>query len=182
MPRNVEIKAPLPDPERAREICRRLTGERETVLHQEDTFYRCRRGRLKLRRLGSDRAELIAYERPDDDGPRTSDYTVVPVDDADALHRALTSALGVRGLVRKRRDLYLVGQTRVHLDEVEGLGSFIELEVVLHDDQNTADGRRIARRMMTELGIDESRLIAEAYIDLLTGNERRPAGRRKETT
>ena len=81
----------------------------------------------------------------------------------------MSLALGVRGVVRKKRTLYLVGQTRVHLDEVEGLGDFMELEVVLHPGQSDAEGQVIARDLMTRLGVAEKDLLEGAYMDLLEG-------------
>jgi adenylate cyclase class IV len=81
----------------------------------------------------------------------------------------LAAALGVRGEVRKRRELVLVGQTRVHLDVVEGLGTFVELEVVLEAGQSDADGEAVARALLRELGLGEADLLPVAYIDLLEG-------------
>ncbi len=82
---------------------------------------------------------------------------------------ALSVALGVRGVVRKTRTLYLVGQTRIHLDEVAGLGDFMELEVVLHPGQTDEEGQAIARDLMTRLGVEEKDLLEGAYMDLLEG-------------
>jgi predicted adenylyl cyclase CyaB len=84
-----------------------------------------------------------------------------------ALKDALAAALGVRGIVRKTRSLYLVGQTRLHVDEVEGLGQFMELEVVLRPEQNDAEGQAIADDLMVKLGVAESDLLEGAYMDLL---------------
>ncbi|KAK2519374.1 hypothetical protein Q9966_014000 [Columba livia] len=79
----------------------------------------------------------------------------------------LGQALGVLGVVRKERLLFLVGQTRVHLDSVEGLGDFLELEVVLTEEQSVEDGERVACELMKELGVEEEDLISGAYLDLL---------------
>ena len=91
----------------------------------------------------------------------------VPVEEGSGIEAMLSVALGVRGTVRKRRDLYRVGQTRVHIDEVDGLGSFLELEVELDGGQSTEAGQKIARGLMDELGVADGDLIGEAYIDLL---------------
>jgi predicted adenylyl cyclase CyaB len=72
-------------------------------------------------------------------------------------------------VVKKTRTLYLVGQTRVHIDQVEGLGEFLELEVVLRPEQTDAEGESIAAALLSEFGIDKQQLIAEAYVDLLGG-------------
>ena len=82
----------------------------------------------------------------------------------------MASTVGIRGVVSKRRDLFLVGQTRIHLDQVEGLGTFLELEVVLTDDQSPAEGVLVANSLMDRLGIDADWLISNAYIDLLESN------------
>jgi predicted adenylyl cyclase CyaB len=167
MPRNVEIKARASDLEAIARRTEALAGAPPGVLDQEDTFFPVERGRLKLRRIDAHRGELIFYERPDAAGPKTSDYDVAPVSEPDRLTAVLAAALGVAGVVRKRRRVYIVGQTRVHLDEVEGLGAFMELEVVLRADQSAAEGARIARDLMSKLGVGEDDLVAGAYVDLV---------------
>ncbi|CAN0021614.1 unnamed protein product [Bubo scandiacus] len=176
MRRNVEVKARLRAPAAARGAAERLggTGRAQAqdqvqgqVLVQADTFFRVPRGRLKLRRTQDGRGELIFYERPDTAGPKLSLFSVTPTDDPDGLEAVLGQALGVLGVVRKKRLLYLVGQTRVHLDSVEGLGNFLELEVVLTAEQTAGDGERVARRLMEQLGVEEGDLISGAYLDLL---------------
>lgn len=168
MKRNVEIKVAVADLDALRRRTEALVEEGPILLDQEDTFFHCPHGRLKLRRFADARpAELIAYERSDAAGPKESRYVVTPIQDPDGLCQALSLAFGIRGIVRKRRMLYTFGQTRVHLDAVAGLGDFMELEVVLSDEQDTADGTAIARQLMAELGIAESRVIKHAYIDLL---------------
>jgi predicted adenylyl cyclase CyaB len=124
-------------------------------------------GRLKLRVLAPDVGYLIYYERPDQDGPKRSDYHLAKTDEPENLKTALKLALGVRGVVRKTRYLYLVGQTRIHLDEVEGLGHFMELEVVLREGQSDAEGQAIAEDLMRRLGVREEALLEGAYMDLL---------------
>ena len=83
----------------------------------------------------------------------------------------LSRALGVRGVVRKERLLYIVGQTRVHLDNVAGLGSFVELEVVLRQGQSDAEGQMVARDLMAILDICEEDLLDRAYVDMLAQND-----------
>ncbi len=122
---------------------------------------------MKLRRFADGSGELIAYDRADDRGPKTSHYRIVAVERPDELAAALTDALGILGEVRKRRTLWLAGRTRIHLDEVELLGSFVELEVVLEPGEAAAAGEREAARLMAALGVDAADLVAGAYIDLL---------------
>ena len=168
MGRNVEIKARLSDPEGIRSTQERLSGSPPEVLEQSDTFFSVPRGRLKLRMQG-DRSELIYYERPDLTSAKESSYCIFPVERPDLLLEVLAPSIGIRGKVEKRRHLYRVGNTRIHLDEVKGLGGFIELEVVLDEGENVDDGAAIANRLMEKLGIAREDLVACAYIDLLEG-------------
>nr|WP_220347731.1 class IV adenylate cyclase [Alkalilimnicola ehrlichii] len=123
---------------------------------------------MKLRAFGDGTGELIQYDRPDASGPKTSTYIRSPTDDPASLKAALAAALGVRAVVKKCRTVFLVGQTRIHLDEVAELGRFIELEVVLTPAQTEAEGVKIAQRLMAELAIEPQDLIAGAYVDLMT--------------
>ncbi|HUH95825.1 MAG TPA: class IV adenylate cyclase [Anaerolineales bacterium] len=167
MPTNIEIKARARDFAELKRRAEALSDSTLEVIPQEDTFFVTLQGRLKLRVLAPARAQLVYYERPDREGPKRSDYFIFNTDDPENLKRVLELALGIRGVVRKTRYLYRIGQTRVHLDEVEGLGQFMELEVVLRDDQSEAEGHRIAGDLMQKLGIAPADLIEGAYMDLL---------------
>lgn len=167
MATNVEIKARVHDPAGLRERAEQLSDTPVELLLQDDTFFFVRKGRLKLRVLAPDRGQLVYYEREDRAGPKSSYYLVAPTPDPASLHAALAAALGVRGVVRKRRWLYMIGQTRVHLDDVEDLGAFMELEVVLMTGQSAEEGQAIATDLMARLGIAPEDLIEGAYLDLL---------------
>lgn len=169
MPANVEIKARLRDFSAMKEKVEALSQQPATVICQEDVFFKTAHGRLKLRLINSQPAELIYYERPDQDGPKFCRYEVFETDRPEQLKKVLTAALGMRGEVRKTRYFYLIGQTRIHLDRVEGLGDFLELEVMLHPGQTEAEGQATANELMTELGLNQEDLIDRAYIDLLEG-------------
>jgi len=167
MPANIEIKARARDFEGIRSRAEKLSDTAVEVIPQEDIFFNVPQGRLKLRLLASDHGELIYYTRPDQEGPKRSDYHIAHTTDPENLKRVLELAYGIRGVVKKTRYLYLVGQTRVHLDDVEGLGQFMELEVVIQDGQSDAEGDAIADKLMTSLGVERSDLIDGAYMDLL---------------
>jgi adenylate cyclase class IV len=167
MARNVEIKAAVGDFGPIMALLASLSPAPGETLWQEDTFFACRRGRLKLRTFTPTAGELIYYERPDEAGPKTSDYHVTPTAEPDRLGAILGAALGVIGVVRKRRRVRLIGRTRVHLDEVEGLGRFVELEVVLGDGELAEAGMREAQHLMAALGIRPEQLVSQAYVDLL---------------
>jgi predicted adenylyl cyclase CyaB len=167
MPTNIEIKARARDFLELKRRAEAISDSPVEVIPQEDTFFVTSKGRLKLRILAPDRAQLVYYERPDQDGPKRSDYFIFNTNDPENLKTALRLALGIRGVVRKTRYLYMVGQTRMHLDDVERLGQFLELEVVLRADQSDADGQAIADDLMKKLGIEPTDLIEGAYMDLL---------------
>ncbi len=167
MPRNVEVKARVTDFEA---LCRRAESMSDTpveVLDQRDTFFAVPRGRLKLRVLAPDACELIYYERPDDAGAKVSEYYIVRSSDPETFLKVLSAALEIRGVVAKRRFLYRIGRGRVHLDDVEGLGTFMELEVVLDEGQSSEEGHAIAGKLLEDLEIGETDRVSGAYIDLL---------------
>jgi predicted adenylyl cyclase CyaB len=173
MARNIEIKARSRDlPEQVR-LAAAISDRGPEVLIQEDTFFNVPRGRLKRREFGDGSGVLVQYEREDSERPKESHYVLSATREPASVKEALANALGVRSTVRKRRTLYLVGQTRIHLDEVEGLGSFVELEVVLRPGEDLAYGTAIAEDLMSRLRIEENDLIGEAYVDLLEDRLRR---------
>jgi len=167
MPTNVEIKARLADAEATRRLVAAAADGPPEPLEQTDTFFRVPNGRLKLREETGRPAVLLYYERPDSAGPRSSRYEKVDVPDADALREALAEALGVRGVVRKARLLYLVGRTRVHLDAVAGLGDFLELEVVLAEGDDPRDGAEEAEALLRRFAVPDAARVGVAYVDLL---------------
>ena len=167
MPSNIEIKARVRDFDEIRRRAQELSDRPVEVIPQEDTFFSTPQGRLKLRILSGNRGQLIYYRRPDQEGPKRSDYHISHTSDPENLKRVLELAFGIRGVVRKTRYLYLVGQTRVHLDDVDRLGHFMELEVVMQEGQSDAAGQAIAEDLMASLGVERSDLLEGAYMDLL---------------
>jgi predicted adenylyl cyclase CyaB len=164
--RNVEIKARVPDLAGVEVHARRIATAGPTDLVQDDTFFSCVTGILKLREFSSLAGQLIYYSRPNEPGPKVSEYWISDTTDPATLRETLARALGVVGRVRKRRRLYLVGQTRIHLDDVEGLGFFVELEVVLGEGESAVAGTNTAHAVMKSLGIADHQLVQGAYIDL----------------
>jgi predicted adenylyl cyclase CyaB len=167
MSRNIEIKARIENADAWSAKITVLADEGPTDIAQDDTFFRCDTARLKLRAFSGGTGELIYYRRADEYGPKESFYLRSPTAAPDSLRECLTLAYGQVGRVRKHRKLFLVGRTRVHLDEVERLGHFLELEVVLADDEPAEVGVREARELMEKLDIKPHQLIDDAYVDLL---------------
>ena len=168
MPANIEIKARVVDRDALIERSALLAASPRVDIEQDDTFFRCSAGRLKLRTLREDLGELIFYQRPDDTGPRASFYTATTTRDPDGLRETLTLAYGSAGRVRKHRVLFLAGRTRIHLDRVEDLGDFIELEVAIDDPTDTDAATNEAESIMAALGIEPTQLVSTAYVDLLS--------------
>ncbi|MGH9146542.1 MAG: class IV adenylate cyclase [Vicinamibacterales bacterium] len=167
MARNIEIKARVPDLATFRAKAASLASGSKQIINQTDTFFVVSRGRLKVREFSDGSGELISYERANQQGPKESIYTRVACQDARALLQALSSVLPVRGIVAKEREVFLVGRTRVHLDRVENLGYFVELEVVLAPGEPAEQGDQEAHDLLQSLEIPDRALVAEAYIDLL---------------
>jgi len=164
--RNIELKARCSDLDAVRRSAEALGARDAGVLHQRDTFFAAHRARLKLREFGDGRAELISYIRPDTAQARGSDYAIGPVAHAEQLAAVLTHALGTSGIVVKTRHLLLYRHTRIHLDEVAGLGRFVELETVV-DEQSDAEARAELDAVATALAIAPEDIEAVPYVELL---------------
>jgi predicted adenylyl cyclase CyaB len=169
MGRNVEVKARIDKVESWLEKVKAISDFGPIHISQDDTFFVCPSGRLKLRVFSPTNGELIFYQRPDSAGPKESQYSIVATSEPDSLRDLLSLCLGQAGRVRKNRTLFLAGRTRIHLDQVEGLGDFIELEVVLNDGESTNAGMKVAADLLTRLGIPNESLVECAYVDLLKG-------------
>jgi adenylate cyclase class IV len=179
--KNIEIKARCGDLAGIREISRSLGAAPRGAFRQVDTYFPVSAGRLKLREIeaseggdvpGAARAELIFYRRANETGPRSSDYEVVPVSEPARMHAALAAALGVWVRVEKRRELWLYENVRIHLDEVIGLGAFVELEAVVDPAHPEEICHATVRRMLDAFGIAGGDLLSESYSDLLNGTAR----------
>jgi adenylate cyclase, class 2 len=168
MPRNIELKARLHDLPAARRTAAALATQPGFVEHQVDTYFHCPGGRLKLREIEGEGARLVAYLRPDNAAAKGSDYVLVPISDPAELKRGLAATLGIRAVVDKRREIFLVDNVRIHLDEVAGLGTFLEFEAVLgpssagrlvDDDAGRAQLADLRRRF----GLRDADLLSGSY-------------------
>ena len=167
MPTNIEIKAHVNSLEELLPVITSLAdGEPEHVA-QDDTFFACPNGRLKLRVFNDGHGVLIYYARADELGPKPSYYVHSETSEPDRLRSVLTDAYGKIGRVRKQRSVFQIGQARAHLDQVEGLGEFLELEVTVGDALGHDHAVSEARRLIAEFGIEEKSLVKGAYLDLL---------------
>ncbi len=164
--RNLEVKAVDPQPAATLAAALELGAEDHGVADQRDTYFHAVTGRLKLREAPPRLAELIAYDRAKLAGPKVSLYRVVQVSDHVALLAALTDALGVRCVVEKTRRLLLWRNVRIHLDDVAGLGHFVELEAIATSPGGLVAERDRVEQLRTRLGIVDEHLVAHGYADL----------------
>ena len=167
MQRNYELKARLADREGAYARALPLATAPIEVIRQKDTYFAVPTGRLKLRVIDGTRAELIFYMRPDDASPKLCLYRRVPLDDEYPMAAILSAQFGLRSTVVKERTVLLAGDTRIHFDRVEGLGDFLELEVMLAGDAVEEYGRARANELISIIGVAPSSFVAGSYADLL---------------
>jgi adenylate cyclase class 2 len=168
MPRtNVELKARDPDPARSLARCTEIGAEDHGVLLQRDTYFAVPTGRLKLREQDGLAPHLITYQRPNRPELRQSRYFIAEVGDPVELRALLESVLGIRAEVRKRRRLFLHGSVRIHLDDVDALGHFIELEGVAAPGSDLSAENAEVARLRSALAIDDRDLVGASYLDLL---------------
>ncbi len=170
MPQNLELKATVTSIEQAVRVARRLQAQSKGILHQQDIYYDIPRGRLKLRIINRSSAEIILYSRPDKNASRYSDYVVLPVMNVRQTQALCRNIFGVTVEVVKKRRLYLYKNSRIHLDEVRGLGTFIEFEVLV------TKGKRQAQQLMSflreEFSISHEALVPCSYSDMLMEQKR----------
>ncbi len=161
---NIEIKARVADLDAVRARAKALATEWVGVDRQVDTYFATREGRLKLRESSRSGGQLVPYLRPDHDGPRRSDYQVIPVEDPEGLRSLLSTLLGVHRVVRKTREIALVDNVRIHLDDVDTLGAFVELEAVFDGsaEQESVEREKVDG-LMRELGLRRDALIEGSY-------------------
>ncbi|HEX4465614.1 MAG TPA: class IV adenylate cyclase [Solirubrobacteraceae bacterium] len=165
--RNIELKASDQDSANSLNTCRALGAVDHGEIEQRDTYFEVTRGGLKLREEHPGRAHLIQFERADEPQQRESRYRVIEVDDGVVLCAALSVALGVRGVVAKRRRLLIWRDVRIHLDDVERLGAFIELEAVAPPDSDLTHEHALIGELRRAFAITDERLLSVGYAKLL---------------
>ena len=163
--RNLEFKARVADPQALLALARGLGAELWGDLRQTDTYFKAASGRLKLRETAGFQAELIAYDRDETADDRPSDYQIARTPDGAALREVLGNALGVLVVVRKRRTLFLLDTTRIHLDNVDELGSFFEIEVPVKEDVAAAEAQLAS--LIEALGFERTDGIRASYLDIM---------------
>lgn len=164
---NVEIKAICHNTEKIREILHQRNAEFKGLDEQEDIYFSHANGRLKLR-LGKIENNLIHYFRDDKSNPKISRITLMPVEQGELLKKILADAYGIEVVVRKKREIYFIDNVKFHIDNVAGLGEFIEIEAIdSTGERSEADLREQCEFFMKLFGIKKSDLIHKSYSDML---------------
>jgi predicted adenylyl cyclase CyaB len=165
MPVNIEIKARCPDPEAAAKILTGLGADLRGTDHQTDTYFTVEEGRLKLRE-GNIEKNLIYYKRSDQAGPKKSEVMLYPGSENPYLKKILEEVLGIMVVVDKQRDIYFIDNVKFHIDRVEGLGTFLEIEAIGESgEENALQGQ--CKHYMEVLNISDDQLLSVSYSDLL---------------
>ena len=173
---NVELKARDPSPARSRQICLALGAEEHGTLWQCDTYFAVPTGWLKLREEQPGEPHLIQYERDNQPRAGESRYRTALVPDASAVISVLKACLGVRVTVTKHRTLFTWEGVRIHLDDVEHLGYFIELEAIASNDSGRLlHGYQLVAHLRDAFGLADELLMPCGYADqLLDRRQREP--------
>ena len=167
---NIEIKAKCRNPDEVREYLHKRKAEYKGTDHQTDTYFNVQNGRLKLRE-GNIENNLIFYERNDQPDARASNFQLVNFTGPARLKEVMIKSLGIKAIVEKKREIYFVGNVKFHIDEVFGLGNFVEIEASdLYADVSKEELQRQCEFYLQELRIKEQDLIAVSYSDMIMEN------------
>ncbi len=174
---NLEFKARLRNPAAIHQALAKYNIPLAATLRQTDTYFQVERGRLKLREIEGEQAQLIFYTRPDRAEVKRSNYLIAPVSTAAALREVLGAAYGIRAVVKKIRELYLLPRkqdnsagrhhSRLHVDTIDRLGQFLEIEVIVQEGELPQHAEQEARAWLQAFGIAPEDLMAGSYVDLL---------------
>ena len=165
MPQNLELKARISSVSAFVRTARRLKAQTTGMLRQHDIYYKVSHGRLKLRIVNNRSAELIYYNRPNKKGSRYSEYFLFPVSNARQTEALCKAAFGQNVVVEKKRRLFLYKNSRIHLDKVYGLGTFIEFEVLVSYGKRQA--QKLLEKLSKEFAIEHAAIIGISYSDML---------------
>lgn len=165
MPVNLELKAKIKSTSTFSQIAQQIGAKYNTTMLQEDIYFYSTKGRLKLRSINGDKAELIFYERDENTNSRLSEYQIYPVADKDLMKKILQLAYGIRVVVKKQRILFIYKNSRIHIDKVDKLGDFIEFEVILGKPDN--DGQELMKFLIDKFSDQFLYIIQDSYSDLL---------------
>ena len=164
---NVELKARVHDLQLARAVARQLTTRPLEKLGQRDTYFHCPTGRFKLREMDPQSGQLIWYQRASEQQARSSHYMLVDVADPQRMRNLLTVMLGIRAVVEKKREVYFYHNVRIHLDQVQSLGTFLEFEAVLEHPDHIPEGHKQLAFLRDQFSIVQEDLLEGSYGEMV---------------
>jgi len=164
--RNLELKSKYHNTVRLRNLARVIGAEYQKTMRQTDTYFAVPKGRLKLRETDGETSQLIYYEREDRSASKYSNYFICEISNPAGFKEVMIAALGLKVEIIKVRELWTFRNTRIHIDEVNGLGRFVELETVI-DKQTDEEAQKEHRFIKEKLEIGDTELIACSYGDMI---------------
>jgi len=175
--RNLELKSRYHNVEKLRNLAREIGAEYQKTMRQTDTYFAVKdrfasplrsepKGRLKLRETDGEPAQLVYYEREDKQASSHSNYLICEISNPVDFKKVMIAAFGLKVEVIKSRELWMFRSTRIHIDEVNGLGHFVELETVI-DKQTDKEAQKEHQFVKEKLEIDDAKLIAFSYGDMI---------------
>jgi len=166
---NIEIKARTNNSQIIRQWLLDNNAEFKGIDEQSDTYFTVPHGRLKLRE-GNIENNLIYYERKNQAGPKQSDFNLLPVENPVALKNVLSAALGIKVIVIKKREIYYIDNVKFHIDQIEGLGHFVEIEAGNKSKDVPVEVlREQCDFYMHAFDVGDEDLIDVSYSDMLLG-------------
>ncbi len=165
--KNLELKSKCSDLNAAVRVCWEIGAQYGGILMQTDTYYNVHEGRMKLRNVNDEKYELIYYFRVDKGTEKESNYEIIKLDGESEIKKILKESLGVKGVVKKKRELYLYQNVRIHLDTVNKLGKFIEFEAVCNSSKDLKEASGKIKYLKNVFNIEKKNLVAKSYIDLI---------------
>lgn len=167
MKKNFEIKVKLDNQEKTIKLLRMFCKGKKVIKQrqfQEDIYYRVNKGRLKLRIIDGKTGNLIHYFRSNETGKRVSNYTISETNTPKELNTILSSLYGVLITVKKSREITIIDDTRIHIDKVNGLGNYLEIEIIFNSIKEARDRMR---GLIKSLELNEKAFIKVSYSDLI---------------
>lgn len=170
MPLNFEFKAKIKNINNIKKIIEKIQARYLETLQQIDTYYNTKHGRLKIREINNIISQLIYYNRDEEKEFRWSEYQVYDVSQVSILKNILEKSLGIKGVVNKKREVYILENCRIHVDDVAELGNFVEFEYMASDPSKN-NAYEFISRLKAEFSGDIQEIHKNSYIDILLKQE-----------
>jgi adenylate cyclase, class 2 len=163
MPTNFELKVKIDNLEKYEDLAKSFNASFSKVLDQTDTYFKTGYGKLKLREFSDKNSELIYYDKQQEYSQ--SDYIIAGIEDTKNLKKIFSFLFETIVVVKKKRTVYLFKNARIHLDDVNELGTFLEFEVIVSEGDKQA--RELLDRLYEHFNINENDIVKCGYSDLL---------------